>query len=154
MILTEASVRDIAKMQEMVKDEVKVGTILHRSEDEMATNIRSYVLAVDGDTLLGYAALHLHSPSLSEVRSLVVSKSHRGKGIGSKMVLHLLDNAKSLGLQEVLSLTYKASFFEKLGFIEIAKEKIPEHKIWADCIKCIHFPVCNEISLIYKIGKE
>ena len=26
------------------------------------------------------------------------------------------------------------------------------HKIWADCIKCIHFPVCNEIALVYKLS--
>ena len=32
------------------------------------------------------------------------------------------------------------------------KESLPEHKIWADCIKCIHFPVCNEIALVYKLS--
>ncbi|PHQ55600.1 MAG: GNAT family N-acetyltransferase, partial [Sulfurimonas sp.] len=31
---------------------------------------------------------------------------------------------------------------------EIPKESLPEHKIWADCIKCKHFPICNEVSLI------
>ena len=35
---------------------------------------------------------------------------------------------------------------------EINKEVIPEHKIWADCIKCIHFPVCNEVALVYKLS--
>jgi len=49
-------------------------------------------------------------------------------------------------------LTYLADFFKKIGFVEIPKESIPEHKIWADCIKCIHFPVCNEISLVYRLG--
>jgi len=52
--------------------------------------------------------------------------------------------------EEVLVLTYLPEFFKKIGFVEIAKESIPEHKIWADCIKCIHFPVCNEVSLIYR----
>ena len=32
--------------------------------------------------------------------------------------------------------------------VEIQKELLPEHKIWADCIKCKHFPICNEVSLI------
>jgi amino-acid N-acetyltransferase len=59
-----------------------------------------------------------------------------------------LDEAISLGLQKVLSLTYQHEFFEKLGFVEIPKESLPEHKIWADCIKCKHFPICNEVSLI------
>jgi N-acetylglutamate synthase-like GNAT family acetyltransferase len=63
-----------------------------------------------------------------------------------------LDEAKVLGVEEeVLVLTYLPAFFEKLGFHEINKEAIHEHKIWADCIKCIHFPVCNEIALVYKL---
>jgi len=52
----------------------------------------------------------------------------------------------------VLSLTYSKEFFERLGFEEIEKEKIPEHKIWQDCIKCIHFPVCNEVAMMKKIS--
>ncbi len=61
-----------------------------------------------------------------------------------------LSEAKELGVKEVLVLTYLPDFFKKVGFIEIPKETIPEHKIWTDCIKCIHFPICNEVSLIYK----
>jgi amino-acid N-acetyltransferase len=47
-----------------------------------------------------------------------------------------------------LTLTYQKEFFEKLGFVEIPKESIPDKKIWADCIKCKFFPNCNEIALI------
>jgi len=63
-----------------------------------------------------------------------------------------LEEARTLGVKEdVLVLTYLPEFFKKLGFREIDKEVIPEHKIWADCIKCIHFPVCNEVALVYKV---
>lgn len=142
-------------MQNLVIDEVKSGTILKRSEDEVATNIRSYVLAKDDDKVVGYAALHIHSLRLAEIRSLIVSKEYRGKKIGQKLISYTLDEARKLGIsQEVLVLTYLPDFFKKMNFTEIAKESIPEHKIWADCIKCIHFPVCNEISLIYKLGKD
>jgi amino-acid N-acetyltransferase len=68
------------------------------------------------------------------------------------MVEFMLEEARVLGVKEdVLVLTYLPGFFEKLGFREIDKESIPEHKIWADCIKCIHFPVCNEVALVYKV---
>jgi len=154
MNLIKAKVSDIKIMQEIVQEEVKKGTILRRTDDEIATTIRSYVLAKEDDTLLGYAALHIHSPALSEIRSLIVKDGYRGKSIGSKMVAYLLNEAKELGLEEVLTLTYEPAFFEKLNFSEIPKESIPEHKIWADCVKCIHFPICNEISLIYKIDQE
>ncbi|MBD3793361.1 MAG: N-acetyltransferase [Campylobacterales bacterium] len=151
--LVKAKLTDIPAMQALVVNEVKEGIILKRSDDEISTNIRSYVLAKEGDKVVGYAALHIHSVRLAEIRSLIVSPEYRGTHIGKQIVLFTLEEAKALGVSEdVLVLTYLPGFFTKLGFVEIPKETIPEHKIWADCIKCIHFPVCNEISLIYKLG--
>ena len=139
-------------MQSLVVNEVKEGVILNRSEDEVATNIRSYILAKDGDKIVGYGALHIHSVRLAEIRSLIVDSAYRGKGIGKDIVEYALKEAKELQIKEdVLVLTYLPDFFKKLGFSEINKEQIPEHKIWADCINCIHFPICNEVALIYKI---
>lgn len=151
--LVKASLCDISQMQAMVVSEVKEGVILNRSEDEVATNIRSYVLAKEGEKIVGYTALHIHSKRLAEIRSLIVDESYRGQKIGQRMVEFTLREAKEIGVEEdVLVLTYLPQFFEKLGFKEINKELIPEHKIWADCIKCIHFPVCNEIALVYKLS--
>ena len=150
--LVKAKLSDIPDMQALVAEKVKDGTILNRSEDEVATNIRSYVLAKEEENLVGYTALHIHSPRLAEIRSLIVDESYRGRGIGQQMVRFALEEAKSLGVEEdVLVLTYVPEFFRKLGFVEIDKEVIPEHKIWTDCIKCIHFPVCNEVALVFKV---
>jgi len=154
MRLTKAHLSDIVSMRALVAHEVKEGTILNRTADEIATNIRSYVLAKEGDRLVGYTALHIHSPRLAEVRSLIVDESFRGRSVGKMMVQFALDEAKELGVEEVLVLTYLPRFFEKMNFTEIAKEAIPEQKIWADCIKCIHFPVCNEVSLMYRINRD
>ena len=41
---------DIPKMQAIVKKEVEEGVILPRSDDELATNIRSYTVARDAGT--------------------------------------------------------------------------------------------------------
>jgi len=153
--LVKAKLSDISEMQALVTSEVKDGIILERNEDEVATNIRSYVLAKIDNVLVGYAALHIHSSRLAEIRSLIVLDAYRGQNIGKKIVLFTLEEAKSLGVsEEVLVLTYLPNFFMKMNFIEITKESIPEHKIWADCIKCIHFPVCNEISLVYKLENQ
>jgi amino-acid N-acetyltransferase len=154
MILTKADLKDIPQMLALVAEEVKSGVILDRSADEIATNIRSYVLAKEEEKLVGYTALHIHSPRLAEVRSLIVDEAFRGRSVGKQMVQFALKEAKELGLEEVLVLTYLPQFFLKMGFEEIAKESIPEQKIWADCIKCIHFPVCNEVSLMYRIDPK
>jgi len=151
--LVKAKLSDISAMQAMVLSEVKDGIILNRTDDEVATNIRSYVLAKEGSRLVGYTALHIHSKRLAEIRSLIVDEAYRGQKVGQRMVQFTLDEAKDMGVEEdVLVLTYLPQFFQKLNFTEINKEVIPEHKIWADCIKCIHFPICNEVALVYKLS--
>lgn len=145
----KATLLDIPAMQVLVAPEVESGVILKRNSDEVATNIRSYQLAFDGVKLVGFCALHIHTTTLAEVRSLIVDESVRGRGVGTTLVKNAMDEAKPLGLKEVLVLTYQQSFFERLDFNEIPKESLPEHKIWADCINCKHFPICNEVSLIH-----
>lgn len=142
------TVVDIPLMQALVKEEVEKGKILLRTEDEMATTIRSYtVVEVDGK-LAGFTATHIHSPRLAEVRSLVVGKEFRGLKLGKKLVEACINEAKEYGIKQLLSLTYEKGFFESCGFREISKEEIPEHKIWADCIRCKHFPICDEIAMV------
>ena len=151
--LVKAKLSDIPAMQALVSSEVKDGIILNRTEDEVATNIRSYVLAKEGEKLVGYTALHVHSKRLAEIRSLIVDEAYRGQKIGQRLVAFTLKEASALEVEEdVLVLTYLPLFFQKLDFKEINKEVIPEHKIWADCIKCIHFPICNEVALVYKLS--
>ncbi|CZE49251.1 N-acetyltransferase [Campylobacter geochelonis] len=145
----KASLKDIASMQELVKLEVEKGVILPRSNDEVATSIRSYTLAILDGELVGYSALYIYSVELAEIRSLIIKDGLRGKGIGKGLVKELLKEALEFDIKKAFALTYQKAFFESIGFKEISKEELPYQKIWADCIKCKHFPVCNEIAMIY-----
>jgi len=149
--LKSATLDNILDIQSLVNKEVNSGVLLARSDDEIATNIRSYILAYNENSLVGLCALHIHTKELAEIRSLIVDEKNRGYGVGEALVLKSLQDAKELGVKRVLCLTYQDQFFIKLGFTPIPKETIPEHKIWADCIKCKHFPICNEVSLIKNI---
>ncbi len=148
MKIIKPTLDKIIDIQTILSPYIKEGIILNRDEDEIATNIRSYAVAYDDKKPVGVAALHIYSPFLGEIRSLAVDKNYQGRGIGKMIVNTLLDEARDLHLKEVLVLTYKKEFFEKMGFVEIEKEAIPDKKIWADCIKCKFFPNCNETALI------
>lgn len=143
--------KEIEEMIALVAPEVEKGIILPRSAEEMANTIRSYYVAKEGEEIIGFCALHIYSPILAEVRSLIVREDFRSKGVGKNLVTLLLEEGKKLGIEEVLVLTYQEGFFRSLGFSVIEKEKIPNPKIWTDCIKCKHFPKCNEIALLKKI---
>jgi amino-acid N-acetyltransferase len=61
-----------------------------------------------------------------------------------------ISEAITLGLYRILVLTYQVKFFEKLGFCVVDKGGLP-HKIWADCIKCVKFPECDETAMVLEL---
>ena len=58
-----------------------------------------------------------------------------------------LKEAKDLGIKQVFTLTYLMEYFKKNGFKTVEKSILP-HKIWSECVNCIHFPDCNENALM------
>jgi amino-acid N-acetyltransferase len=143
---------DISQMQTIVLDDVENGNILVRDESEMATTIRSYTAIKNQDNIIvGFVALHIHTPLLAEIRSLVIHKDFRGKGLGKRLIQSTIQEAQKLQLKEILVLTYAQSLFQQFNFNIIDKESIPNPKIWVDCIKCKHFPKCDEIALMLQL---
>ena len=150
----KAELSDIKEMQLLIEKYIKDGTILRRSDDELATNIKAYILAKDmiNNKIVAYCALHIHSIELSEIRSLIVSEDYQKQNIGYTLVSYGIEEAKKLKtIKSILVLTYQKYFFKKLNFIEIEKNKIPNQKIWLDCLKCKFYDDCSEDALIYNI---
>lgn len=96
---------------------------------------------------MGCGALSIVWEDIAEVRSLFVDESLRGKGAGRMLVEACLDDARSMGLGKVFTLTYETAFFGKMGFSEVGKDTLPQ-KIWAVCINCPKFPDCDEIAML------
>ena len=151
LVFVKPDVLDVELMQEVVYEDVENGNILDRNSNEMATTIRSYIACKLEDEFVGFVAVHIHTLELAEIRSLVVAKKFRGKNIAKLLIEKALFEAKGLNLKKLLVLTYKKELFEHFGFEVIQKETLPDTKIWADCIKCKHFPICDEIALTLDI---
>ena len=150
-MILKPTLQDIPSIQILLKPFIENGIILKRDNDEVASNIRSYIIYKEDNKILAVGALLIYSVEVGEIRSLAVEPNFQKKGLGRKIVSALEKEAKQLGIKKLLTLTYQKEFFEKMGFNEIPKENVPSHKIWSDCIKCPHFPNCNEISLIKTI---
>lgn len=151
LVFIKPDVLDIESMQDLVYEDVENGNILDRNSNEMATTIRSYTAVKLEDEFIGFVAVHIHTTKLAEIRSLVVKKEFRGKSIAKLLIEKAIFEAKSLNLEKLLVLTYKKELFEHFDFKVIEKETLPDTKIWADCIKCKHFPICDEIALTLDI---
>ena len=84
---------------------------------------------------------------LAEIRAVALKEELIGSGYGGQMVQELIEEARNLEIEKVFVLTYNDKFFEKMGFSEINKSELP-HKIWNECVNCIHFPDCDEIAMM------
>lgn len=146
-------ISEVDQIKGLIDPFVKEGLILPRSLHSVYTTIRDFwVEADEGDTgpLRGCCALHISWADLAEIRTLAVRKEAQGRGGGAALVRTCLDEARSLGVRRVFTLTYVPGFFQKMGFIEVDKAALP-NKIWADCIHCQYFPDCREIALVYDL---
>jgi len=145
-MIRKAILQDARQIHRLLLNYAKDGLVLSRSLMEIFEAIRDFYVFVEGDRVVGAAALNICWEDLAEVRSLVVDESFSGRGIGKHLVEACLSEARTLGIGRVFALTYQQVFFEKLGFSVIEKSELPQ-KIWGDCIKCAKFPECDEIAL-------
>lgn len=150
MKIRKATVQDAKDIHALINQYAKKDDMLPRSLNEIYDHLRDYLLSVEEETIIGVCAMHIVWDDLAEVRSLAVSKKHRGKDIGRKLIRRLLKEAKSLGIRNVFALTYHPGFFKKLGFENIDKNDLP-HKVWGDCLKCPKFPDCDEVAVIKRL---
>ena len=128
------------------------GDLLPRSLSELFDNLRDIFVYRDDNKaeIIGTCSMHICWEDLAQIRSLVVREPYQGQGIGKKLVEACVSEALKLGLNRIFVLTYQVEFFHKLGFREVDKATLP-HKIWADCLKCVKFPECDEVAMIYEI---
>lgn len=75
-----------------------------------------YVMKED-ERIVGVAGLHVLGEDLAEIRSLVVSHTYAGKGIGRMLVNHVMEEATKINVRRVISLTYETVFFKSVDLI-------------------------------------
>ena len=63
---------------------------------------RLYLVAEDGDTLIGYAGMMFTGGPQADVVTLAVDPAHWGRGTGTALLLALVGEAGSRGCREVL----------------------------------------------------
>lgn len=88
-----------------------------------------------GDQLLGSAAIVPNDmktkPELSPwLASVFIAQEYRNKGIGTKLVLHVMQQAKENAIKTLYLFTPdKAAFYKKLGWVIISKEQYHGHEV-------------------------
>jgi len=146
----KAKIGDVAQMHQLINYFADKGEMLARPLSELYENIRDYFVVRQGERVIACAALHVSWLDLAEIKSVAVAEGNQKQRIGAQVVETCLKEAKELGISTVFCLTYKPAFFEKFGFSQIDKMKLPR-KVWTECYRCPKFPDCDEVALIYHL---
>lgn len=146
--IRKAVIRDVPDIQALINGFADERKMLSRSLSEIYENVRDYFVIDDGGgAVVGSAALHVFWGDLAEIRALAVDPRYQRKGFGAKLLGACRKEAERMGIRKIFALTFQAQFFHKAGFSDISKNDLP-HKVWSDCIKCPHFPNCDENAVI------
>ncbi|MHB0978571.1 MAG: N-acetyltransferase [Thermoleophilia bacterium] len=148
-----AGVADVPVIQRLINGYAGDGVMLPRSLHSIYGQLRDHLVAVEDGEIVGCVALSVVWEDLAEVRSLAVVKQAHGRGIGSVLVDRCLSEATALGIRRVFVLTFVPEFFRRHGFAEVEKSELP-HKIWRECVHCVHFPDCDEVALVRDISLD
>ena len=150
-MIRKATIADVRTMYALLTRYATTGVLLPRSLSDLYDQLRDFFVFVpadaDTDTPVAMCSLHICWEDIAEIRSLAVEESYLRQGIGRQLVSACLEEARTLQIGRVFVLTYVPPFFEKMGFDLVDKAVLP-HKVWADCIKCVKFPDCDEIALM------
>ena len=98
-------------------------------KSELVAPHTTYVVAEQGDEVIGYAGLSkLASSTSSDIQTIAVSDSHRGSGIGRALMQSLLEVAKKQGAKDVLLEVREdkptpQALYGSLGFVEIDRRE-------------------------------
>lgn len=153
-MIRKAIIQDVKPIHKLLSDYGEQGLLLPRPLMELYEHLRDFRVA-EGDnpkrSIVGVCALGICWEDLAEIRSLAVAQDQQGMRLGSQLVKICLEEAVSLGLKRVFTLTYTPDFFFTLGFKEVEKSTLP-HKIWADCMKCVKFPDCDETAMMIEVS--
>lgn len=143
----KARLTDVPRMMPVLNEFTRQAEILPRQEADVYQSIRDWVIAEEGEKIIGMGSLLIMWSDLAEIRSLVIDPTYQGQGVGRAIVNQLLAEARALGLPRVFALTRKPGFFLKMDFQMTRIEHLPR-KVQKDCVFCPKFHACDEVAVI------
>ena len=139
---------DARRIHELIQRNQQAGHLLPRQLSELTARIDRFVVGVDGrGSIVACGELVPLSPSLAEIRSLVVSEKRRGQGLGGRIVDELRIRARASGYDDLCVFAHQPAYFAHMGFSIVPHTWLPE-KIMADCRSCPLFRRCEQFAMV------
>jgi amino-acid N-acetyltransferase len=149
-VIRPAAIGDVPYIHHLLEIYAAQGNLLPRTMNELYRHLRDFFVVEVNGRVAGCGALEIFTESLGEVRSLVVDDTWKGQGFGRLLVQRIIEEARAIGLNRLMALTYVAPFFHKLGFKTVPMDTLPE-KVWGICVKCYKYNNCDETAVLLEL---
>ena len=141
-----ARTSDVREIRNIIDSFSTDGSLLSKATVTIFEDIQEFLVAVEGDRIIGCGALHVMWEDLAEVRTLAVVPDRSNEGIGSKLLEQLLDKARALGTRRVFCLTFRKEFFGHHGFVEIENTPVG-HEVYEQLLQSLDEGVAEFLGL-------
>jgi amino-acid N-acetyltransferase len=145
-----AAIGDVPTIHQLLEIYAAKGNLLPRTLSELYRHLRDFFVVEADGKVVACGALEIFTEDLGEVRSLVVDETHERRGLGRLLVERITAEARAIGLQRLMALTYVPEFFHRLGFKTVSKDVLPD-KVWGVCVTCYKFNQCDETAVLLEL---
>jgi amino-acid N-acetyltransferase len=116
IIIRSARTADVKQIRSIIDTFAAPGKMLEKETVTLFESVQEFVVALDGDQVVGCGALHVLWEDLAEVRTVAVKEEFHKNGIGHQIIEAIIDRARSVGVERIFCLTFQTEFFGKHGF--------------------------------------
>jgi amino-acid N-acetyltransferase len=114
-----ARTSDIKEIRKFIDEYAAGRRLLTKETVTLYESVQEFTVAQINNDVVGCGALHVLWEDLAEVRTLAVSESVRGKGVGHAILGEIIERARQVGVKRIFCLTFETEFFGRHGFVEI-----------------------------------
>jgi len=154
--LRKVRVSDVGELLELVNSCSRSDLVVPRGPKYFYENIRDFlVVEVVGENgepeIVACGSLHVLWEDIAEIRALAMLPRFHNSSMRKRIVQHLIEEARQMGIGQVFILTSETEHFQKLGFEPKTREELP-FKLWGECMRCPRYFSCDETGLVFETG--
>ncbi len=125
----QARVDDLPGLIHLLAPMEEQGALVQRSRDKLEAEINHFFVIEQDGRILGSAALYPLETGCAELAALAVDHATTEQSIGTKLLKHIEEQARTLSIQTLFVLTTQASdWFKERGFEMSSVEALPENR--------------------------
>ena len=141
-----ARTTDVLMIRQLVDTYSAERRLLSKDTVALYEDVQEFLVAERDGEGVGCGALHVMWEDLAEVRTMAVDQEHRRKGVGSAVLVALLERARELGVGRVFCLTFETNFFASHGFAPIEGTPV-DPKVYKQLLRSYDVGVAEFLDL-------